>query len=70
MRGFKNFKGSDARCPSIHFLFYGEDVKLLFFARFLGFQMIRHFHAPRARYPRKKQKAKNNQHSSSFNKKA
>ena len=22
MRGFKNFKGSDARCPSIHFLFY------------------------------------------------
>ena len=22
MRGFRNFKGSDARCPSIHFLFY------------------------------------------------
>ena len=22
MRGFKNFKGSDASCPSIHFLFY------------------------------------------------
>ena len=26
MRGFKNFKGSDARCPSIHFLFYGISV--------------------------------------------
>ena len=25
MRGFKNFKGSDARCPSIHFLFYDDD---------------------------------------------
>ena len=24
MRGFKNFKGSDVRCPSIHFLFYGS----------------------------------------------
>ena len=23
MCGFKNFKGSDARCPSINFLFYG-----------------------------------------------
>ena len=23
MRGFKNFKGSDSRCPSIHFLFHG-----------------------------------------------
>ena len=22
MRGFKIFKGSDTRCPSIHFLFY------------------------------------------------
>ena len=22
MRGFKNFKDSDARCPSINFLFY------------------------------------------------
>ena len=22
MRSFKNFKGSDSRCPSIHFLFY------------------------------------------------
>ena len=22
MRGFKNFKGSDSRCPSINFLFY------------------------------------------------
>ena len=30
MRGFKNFKGSDARCPSIHFLFYGS--ALLFHA--------------------------------------
>ena len=26
MRGFKNFKGSDARCPSIHFLFYVHGV--------------------------------------------
>ena len=26
MRGFKNFKGSDARCPSIHFLFYGAGI--------------------------------------------
>ena len=26
MRGFKNFKGSDARCPSIHFLFYGLEA--------------------------------------------
>ena len=31
-----------------------KDVKLLFFARSLGFQVIRHFHAPR--YPRKKHK--------------
>ena len=30
MRGFKNFKGSDARCPSIHFLFYGKVANLLF----------------------------------------
>ena len=28
MRGFKNFKGSDARCPSIHFLFYAIDYAL------------------------------------------
>ena len=26
MRGFKNFKGSDAGCPSIHFLFYGTGL--------------------------------------------
>ena len=26
MRGFKNFKGSDARCPSIHFLFYAHGI--------------------------------------------
>ena len=31
-----------------------KDVKPLFFARSLGFPMIRHFHAPRC--PRKKQK--------------
>ena len=29
MRGFKNFKGSDARCPSIHFLFYGDAYAIL-----------------------------------------
>ena len=29
MRGFKNFKGSDARCPSIHFLFYGIGTRSL-----------------------------------------
>ena len=29
MRGFKNFKGSDARCPSIHFLFYAPDTTIL-----------------------------------------
>ena len=28
MRGFKNFKGSDARYPSIHFLFCDSMVKL------------------------------------------
>ena len=28
MRGFKNFKGSDARCPSIHFLFYDKVIVL------------------------------------------
>ena len=28
MRGFKNFKGSDARCPSINFLFYGMDYQV------------------------------------------
>ena len=27
MRRFKNFKGSDARCPSIHFLFYANTTK-------------------------------------------
>ena len=26
MRGFKYFKGSDARCPSIHFLFYADGI--------------------------------------------
>ena len=26
MHGFKNFKGSDARCPSIHFLFYAHGL--------------------------------------------
>ena len=33
MRGFKNFKGSDARCPSIHFLFYdgGENADVAWF---------------------------------------
>ena len=31
-----------------------KDVKLLFFIQSLGFQLIRHFHAPRC--PRKKQK--------------
>ena len=30
MRGFKNFKGSDARCPSIHFLFYAVDSSSAF----------------------------------------
>ena len=29
MRGFKNFKGSDARCPSIHFLFYAPDANIV-----------------------------------------
>ena len=28
MRGFKNFKGSDARCPSIHFLFYAASTEI------------------------------------------
>ena len=28
MRGFKNFKGSDAICPSIHFLFYASIVRI------------------------------------------
>ena len=31
MRGFKDFKGSDARCPSIHFLFY--DVGAVYMSR-------------------------------------
>ena len=30
MRGFKNFKGSDARCPSIHFLFYGYYILYMY----------------------------------------
>ena len=29
MRGFKNFKGSDSTCPSIHFLFYDFVVWLM-----------------------------------------
>ena len=29
MRGFKNFKVFDARCPSIHFLFYDNNVRIL-----------------------------------------
>ena len=29
MRGFKNFKGSNARCPSIHFLFYVIELATL-----------------------------------------
>ena len=33
MRGFKNFKGSDARCPSIHFLFYVWNDNLQSFNR-------------------------------------
>ena len=28
MRGLKNFKGSDARCPSIHFLFCGKVIDI------------------------------------------
>ena len=33
MRGFRNFKGSDARCPSIHFLFYDEIEKMFSFVK-------------------------------------
>ena len=43
MRGFKNFKGSDARCPSIHFLFYASYSGLSGKAYFIAIIAVCHF---------------------------